>query len=114
MTYTKSLEAGGGQPLGQQDIACFRKRKSQLNYMDIRKIMDKRLAQQKKGLLTDAEIKKLVTEWQDERGEEDLKQATIDREVRAMDKYTQLPCRTSHVARLLSSKNYSRRDHIGI
>ena len=26
----------------------------------------------------------------------------------------QLLCRTSHVARLLSSKNYSRRDHIGI
>ena len=25
-----------------------------------------------------------------------------------------LPCRTSQVARLLSSKNYSRRDHIGI
>jgi hypothetical protein len=40
--------------------------------MDIRKIMDKRSVQQKKGLLTDAEIQKLVTEWQDERGEEDL------------------------------------------
>ena len=34
--------------------------------------MDKRSVQQKKGLLTDAEIQKLVTEWQDERGEEDL------------------------------------------
>jgi hypothetical protein len=40
--------------------------------MDIRKIMDKRSVQQKKGLLTDAEIQKLVTEWQDECGEEDL------------------------------------------
>jgi len=27
---------------------------------------------------------------------------------------TQLLCRTSQVARLLSSKNYSRRNHIGI
>jgi hypothetical protein len=53
--------------------------------MDIRKIMDKRSVQQKKGLLTDAEIQKLVTEWQDERGEEDLEQATIDREVRTME-----------------------------
>ena len=55
MTYTQSLEERGGQPLGQQDNACFRKRKSQLNYMDIRKIMDKRSVQQKKGLLTDAQ-----------------------------------------------------------
>ncbi len=53
--------------------------------MDIRKIMDKRSVQQKKGLLTDAEILKLVTEWQDKRGEEDLKQATIDREVKTME-----------------------------
>jgi hypothetical protein len=53
--------------------------------MDIRKIMDKRSVQQKKGLLTDAEIQKLVTEWQDERGEEDLGQATIDREVKTME-----------------------------
>jgi hypothetical protein len=38
-----------------------------------------------KGLLTDAEIQKLVSEWQDERGEEDLEQATIDREVKTME-----------------------------
>jgi hypothetical protein len=37
MTYSQSLEDRGGQPLGHQDNACFRKRKSQLNYMDIRK-----------------------------------------------------------------------------
>jgi len=53
--------------------------------MDIGKIMDKRSVQQKKGLLTDAEIQKLVTEWQDECGEEDLEQTTIDREVKAME-----------------------------
>jgi hypothetical protein len=79
------LEAGGGQPLGQQDNACFRKWKSQLNYMDIRRIMDKRSVQQKKGLLTDAEIQKLVTEWQDEHGEADLNQATINREVKTIE-----------------------------
>jgi hypothetical protein len=79
------LEAGGGKPLGQKDNACFRKRESQLNYMDIRKIMDRRLVQQKKGLLTDAEIQKLVTEWQDVRGEADLDQATIDREVKTTE-----------------------------
>ncbi len=46
--------------------------------------MDRRSAQQKKGLLTDAEIQKMVTEWQDERGEAELDQATIDREVKTM------------------------------
>jgi len=47
--------------------------------------MDKRLVQQKKGLLTDAEIQKLVTEWQDECGEADLDQATIDREAKTIE-----------------------------
>ncbi len=45
--------------------------------MDIRKIMDKWSVQQKKGLLTDAEIQKLVTEWQDECGEEELEQTSM-------------------------------------
>ena len=53
--------------------------------MDIRQLIDKRSVQLKKGLLTDAEIKKLVTEWRDERSEEDLAQATIDREVKTME-----------------------------
>ena len=60
--------------------------------MDVRKILDKRSVQQKKGLLTDAEIQKLVTEWQDERGEEDLDQATIDREVKTMEEKDLLFC----------------------
>ena len=53
--------------------------------MDIRKIMDRRSVQQKKGLLTDAEIQKLVTEWKDAREEAELNQATIDREVKTME-----------------------------
>ncbi len=56
---------GGGQPLGQTYNICFRKEASQINYMDIRKIMDRRAIQQKKRLLSDAEIQKLVMEWQD-------------------------------------------------
>jgi hypothetical protein len=64
MMHTQSLEAGGGgKPIGQKDKVCFRKGASQLNYMDIRKVMDRHLVQQKKGLLTDAGIQKLVTEW---------------------------------------------------
>ena len=63
----------------------FRKGASQLNYMDIRKIMDRRTVQQRKGLLSDAEIQKLVTEWQDVRGKAELDQTTIDREVKTME-----------------------------
>ena len=53
--------------------------------MDIRKIMDRRSVQQKKGLLMDAEIQKLVTEWKDACKEAELNQATIDREVKTME-----------------------------
>jgi hypothetical protein len=37
--------------------------------MDIRKIMDRSAVQQKRGLLSDTEIQKLVMEWKDVRGE---------------------------------------------
>jgi hypothetical protein len=55
--------------------------------MDIRKIIDRRAVQQRKGLLSDAaaEIQKLVAEWQDVRKEAELDQATIDREVQTME-----------------------------
>ncbi len=46
--------------------------------------MDRRAVQQKKGLLSDAEIQKLVMEWQDVQWEAELDQATIDREVKSM------------------------------
>ncbi len=56
-----------------------------MNYMDIKKIMDRRAVQQRKGLLSDVEIQKLITEWQDVREEKELDQATIDREVTTME-----------------------------
>jgi hypothetical protein len=56
MAYTQSFEARGGEPLGQRDNTSCRKKISQLNYMDIRKLIDKRSVQLKKGLLTEAEI----------------------------------------------------------
>ena len=83
------MEVEGGKPLGQKDNLCFRKRASQLNYMDIRKIMDRWTVQQNKGLLTDAEIQKLVSEWQDERCETDLNQATIDWKVKTIEEKLQ-------------------------
>jgi hypothetical protein len=53
--------------------------------MDIRKVMDRRAVQQRKGLLSDAEIQKLVTECQDVQEEAKLNQATINREVITME-----------------------------
>ncbi len=41
--------------------------------------------QLEKGLLTDAEVRKLITEWQDDREESKLDQATIDREIKIME-----------------------------
>ena len=53
--------------------------------MDIRKIMDRCAVQQRKGLLLDVEIQKLVKEWQDVQKGVELDQATIDREVTTME-----------------------------
>ena len=61
------------------------KKKSQLNYLDIRGIMERRSVQLKKGLLTDAEVWKLITERQDDREEAELDRATIDREIKIME-----------------------------
>jgi hypothetical protein len=50
---------------------------AKLNYLEINKLMDRQSAQQKKGKLTDAEIKGLVKEWYDRRMEGNLNKAVI-------------------------------------
>jgi hypothetical protein len=47
--------------------------------------MERRSIQLKKGLLTDAEVRKLITERQDDREESELDRATIDREIKIME-----------------------------
>ncbi len=47
--------------------------------------MDRWSSQQKKGKLTDVEIKGLVKEWFDRRTEGDLFKAVINQEMRAME-----------------------------
>ena len=49
-------------------------------------MIDKQQALNKKGTLTDREIKSLVREWHDMQTEEELNQATVEMEVRAMEK----------------------------
>jgi hypothetical protein len=50
---------------------------SKLSYMDIKKMLDRRQALNKKGTLTDGEIKSLVTEWHDRRTEEELNHVSV-------------------------------------
>jgi peroxiredoxin family protein len=47
--------------------------------------MDRRSTQQKKGKLTDAEIKGLVNKWHNQRREGDLNKAVVDREMKTME-----------------------------
>ena len=59
---------------------------TKLNYMDIKSMIDKQQALNKKGTLTDGEIKSLVREWHKARTEVELNQAMVEMEVRAMEK----------------------------
>jgi hypothetical protein len=59
---------------------------AKLNYMDIKKILDRRLALNKKGTLTDGEIKSLVKDWHDRRSEEELNHVSVKMEMKAMEK----------------------------
>ena len=54
---------------------------ARLNYLEIKKLMDRWTALQKKGKLTDTEIKGLVKEWYDRRMEGDLNKVVIIREM---------------------------------
>ena len=49
-------------------------------------MLDRRQALNKKGVLTDGEIKSLVKEWHDRREEEDLNALTVAMETKAMEK----------------------------
>ncbi len=49
-------------------------------------MIDRRQSLNKKGTLTEWDIKSLVKEWHDVRTEEELNQATMETKLRAMDK----------------------------
>ena len=51
---------------------------AKLNYMDIKKMLDRQQVLRKKGTLTDGEIKSLVKEWHDTRSEAELNNATVE------------------------------------
>ena len=51
-----------------------------------KKLKERRQLNNKKGKLTDGEIKTLVKDWHDKRAEEDLNQITVEMEMKAMEK----------------------------
>jgi hypothetical protein len=57
-----------------------------LNYMDIKKMLDRQQALNNNGVLTDGEIKSLVKDWHDKRSEKELNQESVKMEMRAMEK----------------------------
>jgi len=59
---------------------------TKLNYMDIKKMLDRRQALNKKGILTNGEIKSLVKEWHDRRTEAELNHLSVEMEMKAMEK----------------------------
>ncbi len=59
---------------------------AKLNYMDIKKMLDRQQALNKKGTLTDGEIKSLVKDWHDRRSEEELNHVFIKMKMKAMEK----------------------------
>lgn len=64
------------------DKAGCRYETPQLSYDDIKTIMERRLAQQKKGLLTDHEMSNIVKDWENQRVEEQLDKKVIAKEVK--------------------------------
>ena len=62
---------------------------AKLNYMDIKKMLDRQQVLRKKGTLTDGEIKSLVKEWHDTRTEAELNNVTVEMEMTAMAKKLQ-------------------------
>ena len=74
-----------GQPLGKS--MCGRGGYlAKLNYMDIKKMLDRQQALNKKGTLTDGEIRSLVKKWHDNRMEAELNHGTVEMEMKAIEK----------------------------
>jgi hypothetical protein len=63
-----------------------RRKCAKLNYMDIKQMLDRRVVQNKKGTLTEGEIRSLVKEWHDQRTEDKLNSATVEMKLKAMEK----------------------------
>jgi hypothetical protein len=55
-----------------------------MNYLDLKQILDRKAALNKKGTLSDQKIKSLVKEWHDTRTEAKLNKVTVRMEMKAL------------------------------
>ena len=76
-------QSGEGQINNEQQSS--RRRYGTLNYVDAKRLIERRQLQNKKGILSDEEIRNLAKEWQDQRTEEELNQQTVEMELSAME-----------------------------
>jgi hypothetical protein len=59
---------------------------AKLNYMDIKKMLDRQQVLNKEGTLTNGEIKSLVKEWHYRRTEAELNHLSVEMKMKAMEK----------------------------
>jgi hypothetical protein len=57
---------------------------AKLNYMEIKQLLDRKVIENKRGTLTNREIKLLVKKIHDHRRENELEHGTAEREIEAM------------------------------
>ncbi len=74
-----------GQSIGQL-IHGSKGKLAKLNYMDIKLLLDRQILKNKRGSLSEKVIQTLVKDWHNRRSEGDLRQETIEMEIKAMEK----------------------------
>ena len=103
---SKQLEEGVvAQPwmLSELDYGA----QGRLSYLDIKEIIERKLAKQKKGLLSQREIGEAVQEFRDARSELDLDAAVIEREIARMNA-SLLRCKNEPVGSMSVEKEKGR------
>ena len=63
-----------------------RRKYGTLNFVDAKRLIERRQLQNKKGILSDEDIRVLAKQWQDQRTEGELNQQTVEMELSAMEK----------------------------
>jgi hypothetical protein len=69
---------------------CARKGNlAKLNYMEIKQLIDRKVIENKKGTLTQGEIRQLVKDLHDQQQEDKLEQGIADKEMEVMQRKIQ-------------------------
>ena len=83
-------------------------KKGRMTYLDMKSIIEKRLAHQKKGFLSDNEVAASVKEFQDLRSEEELNEIIVEEELRRFNKKMLVDYNNSYVGNMSVDKEDGR------